>query len=211
MRKAWLFALALVPGAALAHTGESTSEKSGESQMLQVPPSAKLIGESQVDEIREFPEMKGRAKSENIERVVGVSATDRLYQTTKSYSDTVSFFDREFSKSGYQQRARVVTPSATAWTVQRPDGSLANAVVRNTKPITIETVEVTGEQPMQRTAGGKMEGGHCVCGHTGTQQNPSEPQNQPMNPPMNENPGMNPRPNPSEQPMRPNPSEQPMR
>jgi hypothetical protein len=53
----------------------------------------------------------------------------------------VAVFDQEFKQSGYQMPARVETPSATAWTVRRRDGTVANAVVRKTSPTTIELTE----------------------------------------------------------------------
>jgi len=70
-----------------------------------------------------------------------VTSIDRVFETNRSFSDVVSFFDQ----SGYQVVERTDTPGATAWTVKRPDGTVAHAVVRNTRPTTFELVEVKSE------------------------------------------------------------------
>lgn len=63
-------------------------------------------------------------------------------QRDRPFADAVSYFDQAFSQGGYEVQARVQTPSSVAWTVKRPDGTVADAVVRNTKPTTIELTEV---------------------------------------------------------------------
>lgn len=120
--------------------------------LIQPPPDAKLVGRSVVDEIRAFPElgsgMKTLSAKPHKEKLVGVAGIDRVFTTDRSFGDTVSYFDQKFKATGYKIDARVETPSSTAWTVKRPDGTVANAVVRNTTPTTIELNEVasaTGE------------------------------------------------------------------
>ncbi len=143
MIKHWIAAavVTLAP-AALAQAQPPPQPQQAEgakTSLVQVPPNAKLIGTSEVDEIRQFPEQKA---GKPMERIVGVSAIDRVYEVQKPYADVVKFFDTQFQQKGYQQTSRAVTPTATSWTVRRPDGNVANVIVRNTSPATVETVEI---------------------------------------------------------------------
>ena len=115
-------------------------ESSDQAALIKPPPDSKLVGSSVLDEIRAFPEM-GKGGRPQAAKVVGVQGIDRVFQTKRKFSDTVSYFDRQFKQAGYKILARVETPSAVAWTVQRPDGTVANAVVRDTKPTTFEIAE----------------------------------------------------------------------
>jgi len=111
--------------------------------MINPPPNAKLLGSSEIAEIRALPEMGLKAKGKpQAATVVGIDGIDRIFETEKSFADTVSFFDQQFKQPGYEIVARVETPSATAWTVKRTDGTIANAAVRNTKPTSFEIAEV---------------------------------------------------------------------
>ena len=141
--------LVLPTGAALAQQGQqqgsSPQQSSDESAMIKPPPDAQLVATTTVDEIRAFPEMAMKGKTTGkpqAEKVVAVQGVDRLFQTNRPFADAVSYFDQAFKQGGYEVQARVQTPSSVAWTVKRPDGSVANAVVRNTKPTTIELAEV---------------------------------------------------------------------
>ncbi len=141
-----IIALALVVAAPLVVARAAPpSDTSSDQQLIKPPPNAKLIGTSVLDEIRAFPEMglKGLVTGKPAkERVVGVTGVDRLFQTDQSYADTVSHFENQFKQGGYKVEAKVESPSATAWTVRRPDGTIADAVVRNTTPTTVELAEV---------------------------------------------------------------------
>ncbi|MDB4967777.1 MAG: hypothetical protein JWN44_3466 [Myxococcales bacterium] len=131
--------------AAPQSSGGSSDSSGSNSPLIQPPPGAKLIGNSAVDEIRAFPEtgikasLKGRPEKE---KIVGIEGVDRVFQTDRSFGDTVGYFDQQFKQAGYQTMTRVEAPSATAWTIKRPDGTIANAVVRNTTPTTFELAEV---------------------------------------------------------------------
>ncbi len=140
MKRTTLFGAALLFAPCLAFGAPSSGQHAP--SVVQMPPKVSLVGESEVDEIRQFPELQrqGTNKMEK-EKTVGVAAIDRVYSTRQDYNDTVGFFDRQFGQTGYQTLARTVTPSATAWSVRRPDGGVANAIVRNTSPTTIETIE----------------------------------------------------------------------
>lgn len=131
----------------------------GDSPMIRTPPGAQLVGAAEVDEIRALPEMSGTREGKQraqAAKVVGVKAVDRVYTTDKGYQDMVKFFDDQFKSTGAVTQARIVTPSSTAWTIQKPDGKLANLVVRNTKPTSFELVEVAGESAeLQVNPGGR--------------------------------------------------------
>ncbi|HZS36911.1 MAG TPA: hypothetical protein VFF06_08795 [Polyangia bacterium] len=138
MWKKWLIGAALALAPALAAAAKS------DAALIQVPPDSRLIGTAVVDEVRQFPEQQNAKKP--MERVVGVSAIDRVFESNRPYGDTVSYFDQEFQKGGFQLMARTVTPSSTAWVVKRPDGKIANAIVRNTSPATLEIVEAAAAE-----------------------------------------------------------------
>jgi hypothetical protein len=130
----------------VARAAPPSDTSSDDQSLIKPPPDAKVVGMSVIDEIRAFPEMglKGALTGKpSKEKIVGVSGVDRLFQTDRSFADTVSYFDNQFKQGGYKIEARVETPSATAWTVKRPDGTVADAVVRNTRPTTIEIAEVS--------------------------------------------------------------------
>jgi hypothetical protein len=145
-----LFSLVMTAPLAVARAAPpsdtSSSSSASDPSLIKPPPDTKLLGTSTVDEIRAFPEMgiKGllTGKPEKA-KIVGVTGVDRIFQTNGSFADTVSYFDGQFKQSGYQVTARLETPSATVWTVKRPDGTVANAVVRNTKPTTFELTEIS--------------------------------------------------------------------
>jgi hypothetical protein len=146
MIKHWIAAalVTLAPAVALA---QAPSEGARAGALVQVPPNARLVGTSQVDEVREFPEQNG---GKPMERIIGVSAIDRVYEVQKPYADAVKFFDAQFRQQGFQQTSRMVTATATAWVVRRPDGNVANVIVRNTSPSTVEAVEVVSAQAAEK-------------------------------------------------------------
>jgi hypothetical protein len=141
-----------LPFAALEATaqGRQSSQAGGEASLIKPPPDATMIGSAVIDEIRAFPEMSGKsggggAKAKaQAAKIVNVQGIDRTFETRRPFADAVAYFDQQFKQTGYEVMARVDSPSATAWTVKRPDGTVANAVVRNTKPTTIELAEVSG-------------------------------------------------------------------
>ena len=117
--------------------------------LLPTPPNSMMIGQSKVDEIRAFPEMSGGAPKE-LEKVVGMAAIDRVFESKSTYPDAVAFYDKQFNQKGYSTLARTVTPSSTAWTIRESSGPVAIAIVRNTSPTTVETVESAGAKEMVR-------------------------------------------------------------
>ncbi|HXU68728.1 MAG TPA: hypothetical protein VN947_05340 [Polyangia bacterium] len=114
--------------------------------LIAAPADARLVGSATIDEIRAFPElgrgMKTLPTRATAARVAGV---DRIFEIDRPFADTVAWFDQAFTGGGQHIVSRVATPSATAWSVERPDGTVANAVVRNTTPTTIELAEVIAE------------------------------------------------------------------
>jgi hypothetical protein len=128
----------------LAGAGTRAAAPPGDEALIKTPPDARLAGTSTIQEIRAFPEMGSKGKAQAA-KLVGIDGVDRMYETDRSFADTVSFFDQEFKQPGFQVQARAVTASATSWTVKRPDGTVANAAVRNTRPTTFEIAEVTAE------------------------------------------------------------------
>lgn len=110
-----------------------------------LPKDAKLIGSVESADIREFPEQMGENAKQtgNIEKegVVGVGGIDRVWTTKEPYKRTVSQLDQKLKGEGIQPIAKTTTQSSTAWNVRMPDGHIANLVVRNTQPTTIESVQ----------------------------------------------------------------------
>jgi hypothetical protein len=118
-----------------------------EAALVRVPAGALAIAATTLDELRAFPEMAGTSAGREFSRaqkVIDVEGLDTLYQTEKSYDDTVSFFDTELKMRGFKILARTVTATATAWSVRRPDRTMANIVVRATTPLT--TFEIAESQ-----------------------------------------------------------------
>jgi hypothetical protein len=110
-----------------------------------LPKDAKLVGAVESTDIRAFPEQmaKGAQQSANIEKegVVGVGGIDRVWTTKAAYKRTVSQLDQKLKGEGIEPIAKTTTQSSTAWNVRMPDGHIANLVVRNTQPTTIESVQ----------------------------------------------------------------------
>jgi hypothetical protein len=119
----------------------------GVAALVPVPADALVIAATTLDELRAFPEMAGTSAGREFaktQKVVDAEGLDTLYQTEKSYGDTVAFFDQALKEGGFQVLARTVTRTATAWTARRPDRTLSNVVVRATTPLT--TFEVAESQ-----------------------------------------------------------------
>ena len=109
-----------------------------------LPTDAKLVGAVESTDIRAFPEQMPKGQnSANIEKdaVVGVGGIDRVWTTKQSYKQAVSHFDQKLKSEGIAPIAKTTTQSSTAWNVRMPDGHVANVVVRNTQPTTIESVQ----------------------------------------------------------------------
>ena len=110
-----------------------------------LPKDAKLVGAVESTDIRAFPEQmsKSAKQSANIEKegVVGVGGIDRVWTTKEAYKRTVSQLDQKLKGEGIEPIAKTTTQSSTAWNVRMPDGHIANLVVRNTQPTTIESVQ----------------------------------------------------------------------
>jgi hypothetical protein len=114
------------------------------SSPVAVPPKALLIGQGQLDQVRELPELQ-EPKGDKIVREVGVAATDRLYESDRSYADTVRWFEHEIDRLNGTILKKNITSTSTAWTVRRPTGKLVDVVVRNTVPPTFEIVDAVQE------------------------------------------------------------------
>ncbi len=110
-----------------------------------LPKDAKLVGSVESADVRAFPEQMSKATSGNIEKegVVGVGALDRVWTTKQSYHQAVNRLDQTLKGEGIQPIAKTTTQSSTAWNVRMPDGHIANMVVRNTQPTTIEAVQAS--------------------------------------------------------------------
>jgi len=153
--RTWLSIAALLALPVLAHgqaqpqPGDQNNPSAGMQrsqgapQPIAIPPGAKLLGTTHATEIREFPEVQAQKKNKTpVEGLIGVTAVDNVYQIDRSFSDTVKFFDQQAKRSGAQVLERTVTPTATAWMVRMPSGNVANALVRNTQPVTFEVIQV---------------------------------------------------------------------
>lgn len=110
-----------------------------------LPKDAKLVGTVQSTDVRAFPEQMSKAQSANIEKegLVGVGALDRVWTTKQSYKQAVSHLDQKMKGEGIEPIAKTTTQSSTAWNMRMPDGHIANVVVRNTQPTTIEAVQAS--------------------------------------------------------------------
>jgi hypothetical protein len=140
-------ALAFAPAIALANNPPSSTTTQAQDVTAQrlLPKDAKLVGTVESTDIRAFPEQmaKSEKQSANIEKegVVGVGGIDRVWTTKEAYKRTVSQLDQKLKGEGIEPIAKTTTQSATAWNVRMPDGHIANLVVRNTQPTTIEAVQ----------------------------------------------------------------------
>jgi len=124
-----------------------------------LPKDAKLVGTVESADVRAFPEQMAKTgqKPANIEKegVVGVGGIDRVWTTKTAYKRTVTQLDQKLKGEGIEPIAKTTTQSSTAWNVRMPDGHIANLVVRNTQPTTIESVQAAAmmgtvtEQPGQ--------------------------------------------------------------
>ncbi len=137
--------VAAAPALALAETHD---DKAAQTAPAFLPTGVKLVGVEQSTEIRTFPEQEASRGDQKVrkETVVGVNALDRVWTTEAAYADTVRAIDAKVGTGGIQLIAKTVTPTTTAWNLQLPDGHISNAIVRNTQPTTIETVQLVSTQ-----------------------------------------------------------------
>jgi opacity protein-like surface antigen len=130
-----------------------------------LPKDAKLVGTVQSTDMRAFPEQMGKGEQATKiqkEAVVGVGALDRVWTTKQSYKQVVNHLDQKLKGEGIEALAKTTTQSSTAWNVRMPDGHIANLVVRNTQPTTIESAQaaavmgtVTGSGQQQQMPSSK--------------------------------------------------------
>jgi len=113
---------------------------------IAIPPDSMMAATVMASELRVVPELP------DVPPTGAVDASDQLYQTGRSYKDTVAYFDRQFR--GFKLIVRGATQTSTAWHVERLDGKPATLVVRNTTPTSFEVIEV-----VQRSAVGRERGG----------------------------------------------------
>jgi hypothetical protein len=128
-----------------ANANDPQDQGAGVTTQKLLPKDAALVGSVTSTEVRAFPEQMGKgegnAKIEK-EAVVGVGALDRTWTTRQTYTKTVSYLDQQVKQAGIEPIAKTTTRSATAWNLRMPDGHIANVVVRNTQPTTIEAVQL---------------------------------------------------------------------
>jgi len=155
-------ALLLAPSLAMANDNDTTSSTAPRQTQQQgttatrdnaqqdlttrrlLPKDAKLVGSVEATEVRAFPEQMGkseRASGVEKEGLAGASGLDRVWTTKQAYTQTVGQLDQKLKNEGIEPMAKTTTPSSTAWNVRMPDGHIANVIVRNTKPTTIESVQ----------------------------------------------------------------------
>ena len=191
MKKLLLGAFALVPYVAFAQTNSM-----GSSSSLPMPDKAQLLGTAEAVEFHEFPELqKGQgANKQPMERMTGVMATDRVYQSDRSYNATISYFDKQL-KDNYTVMAKITTPSATGWTLRSSDGKLTNLIIRNTQPkATIESIEATeaqGTMNMNQNQNQNQPGMNGNPSMNKGMQNQNTMPNSPSNPSSPRNPATN--------------------
>lgn len=140
--KRWMGML-ITMGALL--TGATAQAQPG----IEVMTGAMLIGQSDVNDVRAFPEMavtaEGRAAATS-RLGLAVHARDAVYESPLSYADTVRYFDEQLARRRLRVVARTVTEAATAWAVQRSDATVANIIVRTTTPkTTFEIAQVASD------------------------------------------------------------------
>jgi hypothetical protein len=129
-----------LPGATLA--GQTVRPRQAAPAVwVKLPPGAKFVASAELDRIHAFPEQKG--KTPFAPAVAGVNAVDRVYQIDRPYTTVIGFFDRQVTEPGILELARDTTRTATAWAMVLPHGRVANVIVRNTQPTTIEIVSAT--------------------------------------------------------------------
>jgi hypothetical protein len=136
----WIAVAGLLLGGGVAWAAPNNAGKAS----FDLPSGAKLIGTSEVKEVRAFPEMsKATHKNVNkrMEDIVAAGAVDNVYETKQGYKDAVGFFDAMIKNGSATQTSRTVTRTATGWELQLSDGSMRNIIVRNTQPTTIETIQ----------------------------------------------------------------------
>jgi hypothetical protein len=123
----------------------ATAAWAGPAPTIEPPAGAILFGQSELSELRVFPEMAATTEGRAVAAarpLVGTRAIDAVYQSPSRYEDTVRFFDEQFAKKKVRVLARTVTEMSTAWTVERGDSTRANIIVRTTAPhITLEIVQ----------------------------------------------------------------------
>jgi hypothetical protein len=140
----WILAAVVAsaaPGATLAEQHARPSQAAPAARAVRVPPGARIVATAEIDRVHAFPEQKGKAPPE---AVSGVHAVDRVYQVARPYRDIVAFFDRQATERGIMEVGRDVTQTSTAWALVLTPGRVANVIVRNTQPTTIEIVSATG-------------------------------------------------------------------
>jgi hypothetical protein len=120
---------------------------------IPLPPGSTVVTSTAMTDIRAFPEEV--QKGVQAEGAVGVQGVDRIYQNRSSYEDTVNFFDRNLSGSGFTNIRRTTSSqNATTWSAQTADGKPIRVAVRNTNPTSIEVLAVTASAASFEEQGG---------------------------------------------------------
>jgi hypothetical protein len=141
-------ALAALVVAPLGCRSQESPTPTGVTQMTSadvgfpLPEGTTMTGTAPVNEIGAFPEEIAHAQGhpDILDTAAGVAATDRMYETTGSYEDTVAFFDHALSTNGYKSSRKTTMRTATMWSVRCPDGRAARVAVRSTSPTGVEVV-----------------------------------------------------------------------
>jgi hypothetical protein len=108
-------------------------------------PDSMMVGTVISHGVRKVPELPDVPSS------TAFDASDQLYQTLRSYRDTVVYFDQQFRRMNVI--ARSATQTSTAWHIQWPDGKPATLVVRNTTPTSFEVIEAVERGTIFRERG----------------------------------------------------------
>jgi hypothetical protein len=115
-----------------------------------LPPGAKLVSSSVVDDVQVFPAFPGDRGNRTARAAGTVQAAgeDHVYRVPMTYEDVVAFYNRSLTGSltgrtvNTSQRTSAATH--TAWTFEDARGNPDRVEVRDTRPTTIEVVAVTG-------------------------------------------------------------------
>jgi hypothetical protein len=111
---------------------------------LQLPAGTSLLGSDTLAQIHAFPEEPAGTWGDDRATDTGLGArgTDRVFQSKASYDTVLAYIDRSLAKDGIRSSLRVATDQVTIWSIRSPGGEKLRVAVRNTRPTTIEIVEV---------------------------------------------------------------------
>jgi hypothetical protein len=111
---------------------------------LELPAGTSLLGSDALAQIHAFPEEPEGTWGDDRAADTGLGArgTDRVFQSKASYDTVLTYIERSIAKDGIRSSLRVATDQVTIWSIRSPGGEKLRVAVRNTRPTTIEIVEV---------------------------------------------------------------------